>query len=338
MKHVKIKISVAVVLSLLGISSANADLIIDNGTAPTVSNTSAVKSFQSKPTQSQGFLPSQSTQGLQITAQPYHSHNVTEKGVRIITAPVNGWGDHMELAIVLKQIVPDGWRATTENGIDINEKVSWSANNQNWIDVFGKLADQNHFKAVVDWNTKHIDLMGEHSFGMTPPPPAPTFSHDNTQVNNFKSMPAPAPHGKIESSPVKPIFTESHPQSNFFTENSARNTVVSTPSPVIEQQVWYMSADKTLRENIESWAKKAGWTVSWGAPDYRIISGFELKGDLDSPTGPIAQVVESYAHSEQPITAKILKGNKVIRIESRNYNQDPVVTDSVNQDYNYLNN
>jgi hypothetical protein len=307
MKHIKRTVGTLIALSLFGISTANAELIIEDGTS------TAVKPL-AQPTKTTGFL-NNSNQPLAVTTAPYKSFNVTEKGTRIITAPVEGWGDQIELSIVLKQIVPDGWKAVTKNGIDLSQKVSWKANNENWIDVFGKIADKNNFKANVDWNTRKIELIGNGVSVKTP-----------VIVNT------PVVSKQVVSAPVKPIF--SNPSKTSY------STISSQPSSNVyssQVQVWHMDKDKSLRENIEAWAKKEGWTVSWAAPNYPIIASFDLTGRLDDKDGPVITIIKKYENAQQPLVAKIFKGNKVIRIENRNYEQSSVVTTSVSEDYKTAN-
>lgn len=310
MKHIKRTLSTLIALSLFGISTANAELIIDDGTTNT-----PVK--PSQPSNS-GFF-NNSTQPLTIVAAPYKSINVTETGSRIITAPVDGWGDQIELSIVLKQIVPDGWKAITKNGIDLSQKITWKANKENWIDVFGKIADKNNFKANVDWNTKKIELIGN---GVTVKSPV---------VYTAPVVVAPV-KPVVVSKPIKPLFSNSSKTSYSSFDNQQPIT-----STYVSQQSWHMDKDKTLRGNIEAWAKKAGWTVSWDAVDYPIISSFDLYGNLDDKNGVVIQIIEKYANAKQPLVAKIYKGNKVIRIENRNYEQSSVVTTSVSEDYKSAN-
>lgn len=304
MKHMRNKITTLLALSLVGLSAtANAELIIEDGNnRAVISGSSTVSSTTPTITNIQSPSPL-----LKMKPAPYQSKNVTEKGIRIITAPVEGWGDNIELSIVLKQIVPDGWKAETKNYIDMNQKISWKAENEAWIDVFGRIADQNNFKANVDWNTKRIDLIGNGAV-------TKTSTVTKTTNSDKKALKPVSENATLKLKPV-----------------SEPRPIAATP--VEAQKVWKLSADKTLRQNIEEWAKKEGWVVSWDAPDYRIVSGFELKGDLTSPKGPIARVVKSYESAEQPLVAKIFKENKVIRIESRYYNQETVVTRSIGDDY-----
>lgn len=318
MKYIKRKVSILVAMSLIGVSSANAELVIEDGFSQDKIVTKIIDDSVN------GNVFKNSSNPTVTVSEQYKSGNISEIGTRISTPPVDGWGNQIETSIVLKQIVPDGWKATTKDGFDLNKKISWKSNNEQWISVLGKIADQNNFKANVDWSNKKIELFGNKKAVNT-----------NTFVP-VTSVKTPV-ESKLETKPVvtkpierKPIFSES--KRTYQPVTTFTNTPVSQPL-ISSSRIWHMSKDKTLRGNIEDWAKKEGWTISWDAPDYKIISSFDLTGGLSEPDGPIAKVVKSYEGSEQPLTAKILKGNKVIRIESRNYNQSPVVSSSVSDDY-----
>lgn len=300
MKQMKKKLTTLIALSLLGVSTANAELIIEDG------NSKAVISGSSTISNATPTIQSNNNSSLKMKATPYASKNVTEKGVRVISAPIEGWGDNIELSIALKQIVPTGW--TTEevtSVIDVNQKIDWKADNEQWINVFGKVADKNNFKAIVDWDKKHIALINNGKAIQ------PSTVAKKTTVN--------------KNAPLKPV-------SNLNLKPMTQ-PVMTNSTYVAPQKTWTLSASKTLRQNIEGWAEKEGWTVSWDAPDYRIISGFELKGNLDAPNGPIARIMKSYEKAEQPLVARIFKENKVIRIESRYYNQETVVSRSLGDEY-----
>lgn len=309
MKHAKLTISTLIALSIFSVSNANADLIIENGSSSQTLTAPEVKNVVKSPTNT--FV--QPVNKTSVSSLPYQSKNVSEIGTRIISAPVNGWGNDIELAVVLKQIVPNGWKATTKNGIDLTKKISWKSDNQSWIEVFGKIADDNGFSATVNWNTKRIELSGGLNTTSSPVSVQTTTSEARNPFSGSSANSTPS------KSAVRATFNDDSTNVSQFNSYSG--------------QLWHMDKSKTLRGNIEDWAQKAGWTVSWDAPDYRIIASFDLTGDLVAPNGPLAQVIKSYENSEQPLVARILKGNKVIRIESRNYEQSTVVTSSVGEEY-----
>ena len=63
---------------------------------------------------------------------------------------------------------------------------------------------------------------------------------------------------------------------------------------------------------------------------------FTLTGAIDANNGPIARVIAAYKDADQPLRAVLSSGNKVIRIESRNFQQETVVGTSVNDTFTNL--
>lgn len=302
MKQMRKQLATMIALSILGVSSANAELIIEDGNSKATINGSSTATITT-PT-----ITNVGNQTLKMRPAPYKSKNITEKGIRIITAPVDGWGDNIELSIVLKQIVPDGWKAETQNFMDLDQKVSWKSDKEAWIDVFGRIADQNNFKATVDWDQKRIDLIGNGEVTKT------------TKVVTKKSEPVSIK----QTQPLKPA-----------TSLNLKPMDVKEIKPVVVQKVWTLKKEKTLRENIEDWAKEAGYIVEWDAPNYQIISDINLKGELDAIGGPFDVISRSYKNAEQPLEIKIYRGNEqsVIRVKSSFHEQETVVRKSIGDEY-----
>lgn len=99
------------------------------------------------------------------------------------------------------------------------------------------------------------------------------------------------------------------------------STVVVSAAAGPVAKTWEMVPTLTLRENIESWAKAAGWNVSWGAVDYPVTSRISLTGVFEDETaGPFNQLAKAYEKAEQPLTFTFYT-NKVLRVENSTYKQ-----------------
>ena len=100
-------------------------------------------------------------------------------------------------------------------------------------------------------------------------------------------------------------------------------TPVPPPAPIVvapPAPTWDLDAQHTLRENIEAWAKKAGWNrVVWEGADYPIVAPARFVGELDSPSGPLAKIIEAYEDSDQPLTVELSTWDKVIHVTNRNF-------------------
>lgn len=95
-------------------------------------------------------------------------------------------------------------------------------------------------------------------------------------------------------------------------------TPVAPSAPAVK--TWTLKSELTLRDNIEAWAKKEGYHVSWAAVNYPIGQPVTLAGELDAEGGPLYQLVEAYRTAEQPISVSFWS-NKVIRVENTSYKQ-----------------
>lgn len=299
-------------MGLFSIASANAELIIDDSDNPAetlskpATTLAPVQAPVSKPTG--GFFNSNvsSTQSATVVTSSTSvlSSNVTQTGTPIISAPLKGWGKDIPLSTALKQVVPDGWKAKKMGSVDLNKKVNWNGNKP-WVNVLDDLAVQNGFKANVDWNSKTLTISSTNSF-----------------------------ENKVANPVVSSVSTTSRP---VFSGTSVSSTGSVSPSYSYSSgRTWQLVSTKTLKENIQQWANDAGWTLSWAAPDYPIVGNMTLTGQIDAADGPIARVVAAYAKAKQPLRASINEGNKVIRIESRNYNQETVVQSPVDQNYSSM--
>lgn len=294
---------VAITIGLLTATSANAELLIDDGSSPAPQSTSTISA--SKP--SGGFFNSTTPPAASVSASPvvsasYSSSHLTQTGTPVIGAPVKGWAKDVPLSTALKQVVPNGWKARKSGDVDLNQSVSWTGG-KDWVSILSDLTSSYNFSANVNWNTREIYITPVSASSLGSPvraaiAPQPVFSGNTTKF--------------------------------------ASSSYSSVSSPVSYSQTWILSKSKTLRQNIEDWATQAGWTVSWGAPDYRIVADVTLSGAIDASDGPIARVIAAYKDADQPLIAHLSSGNKVIRIESRNFQQETVVGTSINDTFTNL--
>lgn len=97
---------------------------------------------------------------------------------------------------------------------------------------------------------------------------------------------------------------------------------VSVSGPVLvpsEITSWELNPNLSLKENVEAWAKIAGWTVSWDGVDYPVTARTVLNGKFDDADGPLKQLAAAYLNAEQPLAIHLKEGNKVVRVENLHY-------------------
>ena len=318
---------VALAVGLIFANVAHADLIIDDGSAPVVTQPSKpVFSSNSAPLSNvntnTSLITNTTTPVLNTptvstsSATSLNLKNVTQTGYSSAgdLNPISGFGKDMPLMTVLKQVVPNGWKATKLGNVDLNKKVSWRGGDS-WISILDDLAVKNNFSANVNWNTKVLTIT---PVGGSVVSTSPVSSQGKNPFNGVSS-----------SSNLTPVRTN-------IGSSQLNSAISTTPVYSSNSSTWLLSKDKTLKENVQSWAKQAGWVVSWDAPDYRIIADVTLTGPIDSNDGPIARVIAAYKNAEQPLSAKLSEGNKVIRIESRNFKQETVVNQDTDDTFSGL--
>jgi hypothetical protein len=93
----------------------------------------------------------------------------------------------------------------------------------------------------------------------------------------------------------------------------------AAPVPPAPVKVWTLLPTLSLRENIEAWSKKAGWTVVWEAVDYAVVAKVEFRGEFDSPEGPLAELIRAYEKSDQPIQVRLKTLDRVLHVVNKNY-------------------
>lgn len=228
---------------------------------------------------------------------PARLGQLTQKGTPLASAPIKGWAHDVALIDALQQIVPDGWTARKIGAVDTQQMVSWKGG-KTWTGVLDEIASIYGLDIVVNWDTHTVSVA--------------------------KGTPSAAPA-------VKTLHG-----TTTLSADGIRMTTVTTTKPIgsaAPTQTWVLSKRLTLRENIEAWAKTAGWTVSWGAVDYPIVADVTLSGPIDADNGPIATVMKAYEDADQPLVARVSEANHVIRVENRDYQQAPVTETPMNASF-----
>jgi Toxin co-regulated pilus biosynthesis protein Q len=85
------------------------------------------------------------------------------------------------------------------------------------------------------------------------------------------------------------------------------------------QGTWVLASGRSLRSNMDDWAKKAGWSLAWDPLDldYQVTNEVRLTGELLGEDGIIANVIKQYADAPRPLGVRFWSGNQVIEIKER---------------------
>lgn len=237
---------------------------------------------------------------------------------------VKGFAKEVSLVTALKQIVPNGWHAKRAGGLDVSQLVSWRGEGRAWTEVLHTLAKDNGFSATVNWEKNELTVAPAT---MKEAAPLAEITNRQRLVALAGSASAAQPQTPAPSSAS--ASSRAILSANASAQPLGKPAEAAKPAPA-PAKVWKLQTDLTLRENIEAWAKKAGYEVSWAAVNYPIAHPVTLTGELDAEGGPLHQLVEGYRTAEQPITVSFWSNN-VIRVENASYKQLPLKDEAPNR-------
>lgn len=84
-----------------------------------------------------------------------------------------------------------------------------------------------------------------------------------------------------------------------------------------DRQVWRIIEGRSLKDNLNMWAKQSGWTLYWDVQiDYPIEHSAVLFGDVKSS---LDVLLSAFSDKPVPLGANFHKGNKVIQIVEGGY-------------------
>ncbi|MCF2901211.1 toxin co-regulated pilus biosynthesis Q family protein [Pseudoalteromonas sp. OFAV1] len=89
--------------------------------------------------------------------------------------------------------------------------------------------------------------------------------------------------------------------------------------------VWVIDTNKSLRENLEDWAKKAGWQVDWAPSledvDYDAPHSSLFTGNFVGKGGVVEELLTAYSDGDTPLSPKFYLKNRVLLITKGGHKQ-----------------
>lgn len=309
MKHLSLAILAAALALGLASTSARADLLVDG--APVKKPVPPAPALVIKPS-----VISVASGPQSVVRGAFFSVGTPKAGPAI-----EGWADKMPLSVAMDQILPKGWNLEMREGINAKNLVSWKGN-RGWSDILKDMASNNGLDALVDWNNHRV-ILG----------PAGTLSPSVAAAPRWEAEPKSEPLArsavtKTPEHPALPAVSVSALPSAAVSVDPSKIQAPSVFVPVRTAPVvaavavvesWTLDPARTLRQNIEAWAHRDGWTVVWTAADYPVAAKATFTGRLEAEDGPLAQVMAGYDGSEQPLLARLSTRDKVISVTNRNY-------------------
>lgn len=245
---------------------------------------------------------------------------------------LKGWADAVPLSVALEQVVPSDWKVE-KKGIDEARLVSWKGERE-WTTVLEDIAKLGQVDILVEGSTKTLHLMKAGQLAVMRKLETPAVVVNATlpraKPDHTANEPILAAQSTLPSEKIKPLGLAPYSSSTDADRlNADRLSVEPLTKPFQMEQSWEVVPTKTLRENIEEWAKRENWIVVWEGADYPIYSRATFKGSFTSSEGPLAQLIGAYDDSEQPLRV-VLKGkSRVVHVTNRNYSATTVdVTDA----------
>lgn len=304
----------ALSLGLLGMGTAHAQLVIDNGPAQRPASSTVSPAPTAPVSPSAGLLivdgydvpKATAPPATPSTSAPVANPNpsavvvatptpppapVLEVGKRPanLTAP-KGWADGVPLSVALRQVIPAEYGIFYDHSDKINtaKTVSWSGGRP-WNDVLATVQRNGNVRLAILWDSKTVTVVAADQPALTALPSA------------ADKAPAVAPTA---------IASASTP------------VLVTRPLPVTAPavQTWRLDPAKTLRENVEAWVKQAGWNkLVWEGADYPIYGAASFTGSFDAADGPLAKLIDGFSDSKQPLLVRLTTMDRVVHVYNKNY-------------------
>lgn len=173
-----------------------------------------------------------------------------------LAVPMQGFGHDMTLGSAVHILLPPGWTAHVKPSV-VGTKLSWKEG-ESWTQAITAGTDST-VCYVIDWNTRMFyagrnvkaierQVAAQDPSGMAVKAPrgvaVPTPANATPRAVSVKTSPPPAnstPHAASASAPSPPAKSWSLPMGS-------------------------------LRTAIANWSTRAGYSLTWVAPDYRITT------------------------------------------------------------------
>lgn len=220
---------------------------------------------------------------------------------------IRGMGRDVTFEDALRQILPAGWSAYSDQDLPMEQKVNWSGN-RTWPMVLHTLLNDKDMRAHVDWKNQEVMFF------------VPAAKEEVTKpvIADAKGVEVRA----VDAKPVDKIAEVKEADKPLATE-AAKPVAQADVKPAkveVREVVWTLSPDHTLRENLRRWATAANWNLVWNAVngdsviDYPVDAKVEFPGELLGSSGAMAKVITAYRDADFPLEIEFFRGNRVVEV------------------------
>lgn len=107
---------------------------------------------------------------------------IYEIGSREKTPVISSFAEDIEFKNGVGAIIPKGWSAYIDEKLTANNNISFSAENEDWLNVLARIGSNFGYKFVVDWQQKMIQITKDEYY-IKPDPNEPlVVEGDNGQM------------------------------------------------------------------------------------------------------------------------------------------------------------
>lgn len=212
---------------------------------------------------------------------------------------IRGMGRDVTFEDALRQILPAGWSAYSDQDLPLESKVNWSGN-RTWPMVLNALLAERDMRAHVDWkNTEVMFFVPAAKDELT----KPVVGAPGVEVRAADAA---------TSAPVPAVAAAAAP--------APETVVAKAPKVEVKEVIWTLAPEHTLRENLRRWASAANWNLVWNAVrgdsviDYPVDAKVEFAGELLGSTGAMAKVITAYRDADFPLEIEFFRGNRVVEV------------------------
>lgn len=215
------------------------------------------------------------------------SSRISQSGTPPVELPILvGFGRSVTLEDALRQILPAGWTAFSDQDLNIDAKVDWQGT-RTWPLALQTVLSTLDMRAHIDWDTSEIMFFV----------PQIKDSAQPLVANVVEEPTAPAsPTGvkKASGTTVWELSPERSLRENF--------------------RLWANQAGWTL-----VWNAVRGDSVI----DYPVDALIEFEGDAIGVNGAMARVIAAYSDADFPLEIEFYRGNKVVEIRLHRQGEAP---------------
>jgi|LNFM01.1.fsa_nt_gb hypothetical protein len=215
------------------------------------------------------------------------SSRISQSGTPPVELPILvGFGRSVTLEDALRQILPAGWTAFSDQDLNIDAKVDWQGT-RTWPLALQTVLATLDMRAHIDWDTTEIMFFV----------PQIKDSGQPLVANVVEEPTAPAsPTGvkKAAGATVWELSPERSLRENF--------------------RLWANQAGWTL-----VWNAVRGDSVI----DYPVDALIEFEGEAIGVNGAMARVIAAYSDADFPLEIEFYRGNKVIEIRLHRQGEAP---------------